>query len=88
MSVLSGGQLSTDKLVIQLLFVFKVLFPVWAGIKISSSPSRKLNQLGDVRRSFLIGNMSHFLNISNNLEYFTIIKEREENICINNFDSG
>ena len=33
MSFLSGGQLSTDKLVLQFVHIFIVLFPVWAGIK-------------------------------------------------------
>ena len=34
MSFLSGGQLSTDKLVLQFVYIFIVSFPVWAGIKI------------------------------------------------------
>ena len=50
MSFLSGGQLSTDKLVLQFVYIYKV----WAGIKmipaqtgngieINSSPNRKWN---------------------------------------------
>ena len=37
MSFLFGGQLSTDKLILQLVYIFIVPFPVWAGIKINSS---------------------------------------------------
>ena len=54
MSFLSGGQLSTDKLVLQFVYIFIIPFPVWAGvklilaqtgyvIKINSSPNRKCN---------------------------------------------
>ena len=32
MSFLFGGQISTDKLILQLVYVFIVPFPVWAGI--------------------------------------------------------
>ena len=35
-SFLVGGQLSTDKLILQLLYVFIVPFPVWAGINFDS----------------------------------------------------
>ena len=35
MSLLSGGQLSTEKLVLQFFYMFTVSFPVWAGIKLS-----------------------------------------------------
>ena len=38
MSFLYGGQLSTNKLVLQFVQIFIVSFPVWAGIKINSSP--------------------------------------------------
>ena len=41
MSFSSGGQLSTDKLVWQFVYNFLVAFPVLAGIKIKSSPTRK-----------------------------------------------
>ena len=43
MSFLSGGQLSTDKLVLQFVHNIIVSFPVWAGIKINSSPNMVLN---------------------------------------------
>ena len=45
MSFLSGGQLSTDKLVLQFVYIFRVSFPVWAGIKIKSSSTRKWKKL-------------------------------------------
>ena len=38
MSFPSGGQLSTDKLVLNAMYIFIVPFPVWAGIV--SSPHR------------------------------------------------
>ena len=34
MSFLSGGQLSTDKLVLQFVHIFIIQFPVWAGINL------------------------------------------------------
>ena len=43
MSFLPGGQSSTNKLVLQFVYIFIVPFPVWAGIKINSSPKRKWN---------------------------------------------
>ena len=43
MSFLFGGQLSSDKLFLHFVFIFIVLFPVWARIKINSSPNRKWN---------------------------------------------
>ena len=33
MSFLYGGQSSTDKLILQLVYIFIVPFPVWAGLK-------------------------------------------------------
>ena len=43
MSFLFRGQLSTDKLILQLAYFFIDPFPVWAGINFNSSPNRKLN---------------------------------------------
>ena len=43
MSFLLGGQLSTDKSILQLVYIFIVPFPLWAGISFNSSPHRKLN---------------------------------------------
>ena len=43
MSFLPGGQSTTDKLVLQFLYIFIVSFPVWAGIKTNFSPNRKWN---------------------------------------------
>jgi len=41
MSFLYEGQISTNKLVLQFVYIFIVSYPVWAGIKINSSPKRK-----------------------------------------------
>ena len=38
MSFLFGGQLSTEKIILQFLYIFIVLFTVWAGINFDSSP--------------------------------------------------
>ena len=43
MPFLSGGQLSTENLVLQFVYIFIISFPVRAGIKINSSPNRKCN---------------------------------------------
>ena len=42
MSFLFGGQISTDQLVLQFMQIFKVSFPVWAGIEINSSPKEEM----------------------------------------------
>ena len=42
MSFLFGGQLSTDQLVLQFVHIFKVSFPVWAGIKINSRTKEEM----------------------------------------------
>ena len=42
-SFLCGGQLSTDELDLKFVYIFIISFPVWTGIKINSSPNRKLN---------------------------------------------
>ena len=44
MSFLYEGQISTNKLVLQFVYIFIVSYPVWAGIKINSSPKRKWNK--------------------------------------------
>ena len=38
MSFLFGGHLSTDKLILQFLYIFIVPFPVWAGIILIQFP--------------------------------------------------
>ena len=49
MSFLSGGQLSTDKLVLQSVYIFTV----WAGIKINSSQNRNGIKVNSVKVQFV-----------------------------------
>ena len=49
MSFLSGGQLSTDKLVLQSVYIFTV----WAGIKINSSQNRNGIKINSVKVQFV-----------------------------------
>ena len=43
MSFLYGGQLSTETLVLQFVFIFIASFPAWAGIIINSTQNKKWN---------------------------------------------
>ena len=53
MSFLSGGQLSTDKLVVQFVYIFTVSF--WAGIKINSNPNR--NDKSNIQSAMMDGDI-------------------------------
>ena len=48
MAFLSGGQLSTDKVILQFLHILTAHFPVWAEIKSSICPIFTFNDKEDI----------------------------------------